>query len=292
MKGKLYGKLAVFLILVAAAASILFGVCYGNRERNGFPEGGIYFAHTDSTICLAGRSENPLVTLTAFEVKKGDYKRFLSYREISLVGEDGKEYQNKDVSVVYVFTDEFFARFSVSIVLDVNDFETGVPVRIDRVCLSDAEGKKYFGIGNIGVVVEEQSGSSEIAFGGYTQNAESFTSYTVLVSNNGKSPIFFGNLKLELAETKCDFEVYTTDGIPCAMEGYELAAGKSAYIRVTLTPKGLMKDYPYAFLRPVLEYRNGDGTTAYAGVPAVSYYNAMTERNDIKDYLTKLGGGV
>lgn len=292
MKRKINLAIIVFLVLVAAAASITVGICYGNRERNEFPNGGIYFAHTDSTICLAGRTENPLVTLTAFEVKKGDYKRFLSYHDIALVGEDGTEYDKKDVSVVYSFTDEFFSRFSVSIVLDVNDFATSVPVRMNKVCLFDDDGKKYFDIGNIGIVVEEESGGSEIAFGGYTQNSESFTAYTVLVSNNGKDSIYFNKLILELAETECEFEVYTTGGVPAEMDGYELAAGQSVYIRVTFDSSDLMKDYPYAFIRPMLEYRSEKGEVAYAGVQAASYYNAMTDRNDIKAYLKRLGGGV
>lgn len=292
MKRKIYLKIVVLLILVVAAASIIVGVCYGNRERNDFPDGGIYFARTDSTICLAGRKENPLVTLTAFEVKKGDYKQFLSYRDIALVGVDGTEYGKKDVSVLYSFTDEFFSRFSVSIVLDVNDFKTSVPVKINRVCLFDDDGKKYFNIGNIGILVEEGSSNSEIAFGGYTQNSQSFTSYTVLVSNNGKSSVFFNRLIMEFAETDVELEVYTTGGVPAKMDGYELSAGKSVYIRVTLMPKGLMKDYPYAFIRPMLEYQNEKGDVAYAGVSATSYYNAMTDRGDIKTYLNQLGGGV
>lgn len=292
MKGKIKLIIVVSLILVAAVASVTFGVCYGNRERSDFPNGGIYFARTDSTICLAGRNENPLVTLTAFEVKKGEYKQFLSYNDITLVGEDGTEYGKKDVSVVYSFTDVFFSRFSVSIVLDINDFTDNVPVKINRVCLSDTDGKKYFNIGNIGIVVVDGSDSSDIAFGGYTQNSESFTSYTVLVSNNGKSSIVFNRLIMEFAETDLQFEVYTTGGVPAEMQEYELAAGKSVYIRVTLNPKGLMKDYPYAFIRPVLEYTNEKGEVAYAGVQATSYYNAMTDRSDIKTYLNRLGGGV
>lgn len=292
MKGKIKLIIVVSLILVAAATSITLGVCYGNRERNDFPNGGIYFARTDSTICLAGRKENPLVTLTAFEVKKGDYKQFLSYNDIALVGEDGTEYGKKDVSVVYSFTDVFFSRLSVSIVLDINDFTDNVPVRINRICLYDKNEKQYFNIGNIGIVVVAESESSDIAFGGYTQNSESFVSYIVLVSNNGKSSIFFNRLIMELAETDLQFEVYTVGGVPASMEEYELAAGQSVYIRVTLNAKGLMKDYPYAFIRPVLEYKTEKGEVAYAGVQAASYYNAMTDRSDIKAYLNRLGGGV
>lgn len=293
MKNKILKIATIILILVAAAASITVGAVYGNRERSGFPDGGIYFAHTDSTVCLVGKNENPLVTLTAFEVKKGNYKKFLSYSDIALVDEQGKQYGNKDVSVLYSFTDAFFSRFSVSIVLDVNDFEEDKPTRINRVCLFDDGEKTYFDIGNIGVYIcSSPSDSSDIAFGGYTQNSDNFNSYTVLVSNNGKKSIYFERLITEFAQTDCEYSVYTTNGLPEEIDGYELTAGSTVYIRVTLNAQGVMKDYPYGFIRPVLQYKDESGVTEYAGVQATSYYNAVTDRSDIKTYLNRLGGGL
>lgn len=90
---------AIIAAAIAAlgAASIIIGVVTKKNEQSEFPAGGIYFARTDSSICLTGRTQNPLVTLTVFEVKKDNYKSFLSYEDISLIGENGKEYSKKDV---------------------------------------------------------------------------------------------------------------------------------------------------------------------------------------------------
>lgn len=287
---------AAAIIAAAIAAlgviSIITGVVIKTNEQSGFPAGGIYFARTDSSVCLSGRTQNPLVTLTVFEVKKDDYMSFLSYEDISLIGENGKEYSKKDVSIVYTYTDSYFSKLSVSLVLDVNEFDDDSPAYITQAKLSSKSGDKYCDLGSICILVCEKPKNSDIAFGGYTQTGEEFSSYTVLVSNNGEKSAYFKRLIMNFRYTESSFMVYDTSGNPAQLDGYELEAGKSAYIRVTLKPDETLEKYPFCFVRPALEYADENGETFYAGVNSTAYYNAITDREDIKNYLKILGGGV
>ena len=285
---------AIIAAAIAAlgAASIIIGVVTKKNEQSEFPAGGIYFARTDSSICLTGRTQNPLVTLTVFDVKKDNYKSFLSYEDISLIGENGKEYSKKDVSIVYTYTDSYFSKLSVSLVLDINEFDDDCPAYISQAKLSSKSGDKYCDLGSICILVCKKSKNSDIAFGGYTQSSEQFSSYTVLVSNNGEKSVYLKRLIMNFRYTESSFTVYDTAGKPAQLDGYEIEAGKSAYIRVTLEPDETLEKYPFCFVRPALEYADENGETSYTGVNSTVYYNAITDREDVKSYLKILGGSV
>lgn len=291
---KTFARAAIIAAAIAilGAASIVLGVVIKKNEQSEFPAGGIYFARTDSSICLTGRTQNPLVTLTAFEVKKDKYKSFLSYEDISLIDENGKEYTNKDVSIVYTYTDSYFSKLSVSLVLDINEFDDDSPAYISQAKLSSKSGDKYFDLGSISILVCVKAKSSDIAFGGYTENGENFSSYTVLVSNNGKKSVYLKRLIMNFRYTESAFSLYDIAGNPINFDDYELEAGESVYIRAAFEPDEILEKYPFVFIKPALEYADENGEIAYAAVNSTACYNAVTDRDDIKNYLKILGGGI
>lgn len=279
-------------LIAAAAVSLSVGIVLREKERSGFPDGGVYFAKTDSVLCLSGRKENPLVTLTAFEVKKGNYRSFLSWQDISLVGTDGKEYRNLDVSVLCTFTDAFFARYTVTVVLDLGDFETGKEVFLDRARLIGDEESAYCAIGNVGIFIGEKAENDPLSFGGYTETAEEFSSYTLLVTNTGKERVFLDGLKTCFTQTKTTVSVYSETGIPVDPDGYLLEGGQSVYLRAEFLPEKTIAEYPYLFFRPAVVWRDASGEERISSVGGTAYYNAMTDRAQLKTYLRLLGGVV
>lgn len=212
----------VFLVVCLGFLSAGFYV--RGREYSRFPEGGIYFAEADSYYAYSDRTQNPLVTLTCFEVKNGG-KSFLSYEDIVFGDDKGGRYTPKDVSVLYTFSDYYMSRFLVQIVLDVTDFECGHVCTLDTVYLKDGDRETSFDIGKVRIALyEKNSESSKISFSGYTSGAVEFSSYTVAVANNGEKSILFEEFCLDVS---CGFEVkvYDKSGKIFGFDKFRLSPG-------------------------------------------------------------------
>lgn len=274
---------------VVCAAFLSAGFYVRGRERARFPKGGIYFAGADSYYAYSDRTQNPLVTLTCFEVKKGGYKGFLSYEDLVFGDSDGGRYAPKDISVVYTFSDYYMSRILVQAVLDITAFECGSVCTLDKVYLTDGDEETAFGIGSVRIALYEgSSDNSRISFSGYTSGASVFSSYTTAVSNNGDKSIIFEKFCLDVS---CGFgiKVYDRAGGVFELENFELSPGESAYIRAEFSAEGTKRDFPFNYLKPALCF-SINGESRVLSVNGVSDYLGRMDRTDIQGYLKGRAG--
>lgn len=278
-------------IIAAGAAFLAVGLAFlsagfyvRGREYARFPEGGVCFAGADSYYAYSDGTQNPLVTLTCFEVKKRGYKSFLSYDDLVFADNEGGRYAPKDVSVLCTFSDYYMSRFLVRAVLDAADFECGRICTLDKICLKDGDGEAAFDIGSVRIALfEKDTDVGNISFSGYTSGAVAFSSYTVAVSNNGGKSVFFEELCMEVS-CGAEIKVYDESGNVSDFENFELSPGKSAYIRAEFSAEGTERDFPFNYLKPALRF-SSDGKSRVLPVGGVSDYLGRMDRADIQNYL-------
>lgn len=274
--------LAVFgTTLLVFAAFLTAALVVRGKEFARFPQSGLYFARTDSYYAYSEKTENPLVTVTCFEVKGGD--SLLSYGDFAFLS-GGTEYSPLDASILPVFTDAYFTRYTVQAVLDITAFPVGETVSLDGIRLKGKEGTEDFAIGALRIARFAGETPAGLGFSGYTQGAGNFSSYTVGVSNNGMLPVTLSELILPVgggAETK----IADASGTTAPLKDYVLEPGKTVWITATFRGES---EFCFNYLKPALRC-SVEGKASVFPVGGVSDYVTPMDREAIVRYL---GGGA
>lgn len=277
-------RLTKTAIIFAVVTVLLLGASFAAEavERSRFPEGGVYFARTDSYYSYSSRSLNPVISLICFDVKKGGALSLFDYHEIALVDTAGVSHKSKDVSISHVFTDIFFSRLAVRIVLDRTDFEDNTATYFQTVRLTDAHGKERdFSIGRI--CIEALNAEEEVAslsFGGYTTGANEMKSYNLRVTNQ-KEDLRLSRLSLDLEGITYQASVYDEEGNVFPLDGYLLSKGTSVNIVLSFAGN---TEAPFHFIKPCLVYERG-GKVYAASVTGASDYISLFDREETVKYL-------